>query len=301
MVSDDAPQRPLSFAFVTPCVGEDFFRPVQRGMRDAARMLGVDCTFEGTADVDIPAQIELVRRAIARRVDGLALSIIHETAFNEVVGEAVRAGIPVVAFNVDATRGRSGALSSICQDFERAGRILGERALPYLGRGARVLMTLHSEGISALDERLAAAQAVLRGKDITWLVAVTGIDPEGAAQVIGAALEADPRIAAVLCTGLADLMGASRVAAARAAHGGTPAELLVAGFDLAPEVLAGIKAGYVAYTIDQQPYIQGFYPVVQLAHYGRYGIRPFDIDTGAAVIDRQNVDLAMQASEAGYR
>ncbi|MBM3189241.1 MAG: substrate-binding domain-containing protein, partial [Chloroflexi bacterium] len=100
MVSDDAPQRPLSFAFVTPCVGEDFFRPVQRGMRDAARMLGVDCTFEGTADVDIPAQIELVRRAIARRMDGLALSIIHETAFNEVVGEAVRAGIPVVAFNV---------------------------------------------------------------------------------------------------------------------------------------------------------------------------------------------------------
>ena len=288
---------PLSFAFVTPCVGEDFFRPVKLGMRDAAGMLGTTCTFEGTEDVDLDAQMGLVRSAVERGVDGLALSVIHATAFNAVIEEARVQGIPVIAFNVDASRGASGVLSSICQDFQRAGRTLGERSLPLLAEGAKVLMTLHSRGISALDERLAGAQAVLQTKGITWEVCVTGIDPDGAADAIVAALAGNSAIAGVLATGLADLMGAARAVRRTAPGRG----IIVAGFDLAPDVLKAIRDGYVAFTIDQQPYIQGFYPVVQLAHYCRYGIHPTNIDTGAAVIDASNVEQVVLASQAGYR
>jgi simple sugar transport system substrate-binding protein len=77
--------------------------------------------------------------------------------------------------------------------------------------------------------------------------------------------------------------------------------LLSAGFDLSPETLRLIDAGHIRYTVDQQPYIQGFYPVVQLTLYLRYGIVPSDIDAGAAIIDRSNVRQVMELSRTHYR
>jgi simple sugar transport system substrate-binding protein len=75
----------------------------------------------------------------------------------------------------------------------------------------------------------------------------------------------------------------------------------VAGFDLSPEILRLIKEGIVSFTIDQQPYLQGFLPVVQLVLNIRYGIRPSAVDAGATVIDRSSVDAVMELSRAGYR
>ena len=53
--------------------------------------------------------------------------------------------------------------------------------------------------------------------------------------------------------------------------------------------------------IDQQPYLQGFLPVIQLALNIRYGIRPAAVDAGAAIIERENVDSILDLSRAGYR
>src|SRR5205807_843530 len=36
------------------------------------------------------------------------------------------------------------------------------------------------------------------------------------------------------------------------------------GYDLLPTTLQLIKSGHLQFTIDQQPYLQGFYPVIQL-------------------------------------
>lgn len=292
----DERDRRLRFTFVTPCVGEDFFRPVKRGMRDAAAMLGVDCSFEGTEDVDLDEQIDIMRRALVSGADGIALSLIHATAFGEVLADAGRRDVPVVVVNVDASHGTSGCLSAICQDFSKAGRVLGTAAARELPKAAKVLLTLHSEGISALDERAQGAQEVLMESGIAWAHLVTGIDPEGAAEAIALALDADSTLAGVLCTGLADMMGA-----ARALERVPQRDLYIAGFDVAPEVLRHIKDGRIAFTIDQQPYVQGFYPVVQLAQYCRYRIRPSDIDAGATVVGPADVDCVMAASEAGYR
>jgi simple sugar transport system substrate-binding protein len=62
-----------------------------------------------------------------------------------------------------------------------------------------------------------------------------------------------------------------------------------------------IEAGYIRVTVDQQPYIQGFYPVVQLTLYLRYGIVPSNIDAGAAIIDRGNFRQVMELTKKNYR
>ena len=290
-------EKALRFIFITPCVGEDFFRPVKKGMLDASRMLGVESTFTGTEDVDVEAQVEMVRKAMADGYDGIAISLIDPVAFDGVVQEAMDKGIPVVAFNVDDNNTPNPRLGAVCQNLYEAGRSLGKAAAEFIPARGKVLMTLHSEGISALDDRLKGAQDVLKEKGITWEVVVTGIVPEKAVRLIAKALQANPEIKAVLCTGQVDTEAAG-LAIEREFKGKGYA---AAGFDLSPDILRLIQAGVVKLTIDQQPYIQGFYPVVQLTLYCRYGIRPSSMDAGAGMITRENVASVVELSKKSYR
>jgi simple sugar transport system substrate-binding protein len=62
-----------------------------------------------------------------------------------------------------------------------------------------------------------------------------------------------------------------------------------------------IKRDYVKFTIDQQPYLQGFQTVMMLYLYKEFGLAPTDINTGVAIVDKSNVDEVEKLSETGYR
>jgi simple sugar transport system substrate-binding protein len=288
----------LRFVFISCAVDEAFYDPVKKGMRDAAGLMGVTCDFIGTRDVDLEAQAGLVAKAVAEGVDGIALNVIDAEAFNGVAADAMAAGVPVVAFNVDGTYGKGPHMSSINQNLYEAGRTVGTRAARTVPDGAKILMTVHSEGISALEDRLRGMQDVLKKeRNADWEILVTGIDPEKAADAIAGALHMRPDIRIVLATGQADTEGAGLAIERHFAHGGYYA----AGFDLSPEILRLVKAGILAFTIDQQPYVQGFYPVIQLALYRRYGLKPSSQDAGATIVTAADADGVMKLSAAGYR
>ncbi|RYI33082.1 MAG: ABC transporter substrate-binding protein, partial [Acetobacteraceae bacterium] len=43
-------------------------------------------------------------------------------------------------------------------------------------------------------------------------------------------------------------------------------------------------------TMDQQPYLQGYYPIAQIAMSARYGLTPTDVDTGqGAFLDQSRI------------
>ena len=140
-------------------------------------------------------------------------------------------------------------------------------------------------------------QDVLGTKNVQWTVAITGNDPVEAADVITGELREHPDIRVVLSTGQSDTEAAGRAIESNFRDAG----YWSAGFDLSPTTLRLIDAGPIRCTVDQQPYIQGFYPVVQLTLYLRYGILPSDIDAGAAIIDRSNVRQVMELTKRNYR
>ena len=276
--------RRLKLQFIAVTCDEDFFRPVRKGMADAAAMMDVEATFTGTKGVDAGEMAVLARQAMADGIDGLALVAFDGAAF-----------APVVAFNIDQGKGRAGTLSGIAQDFGGAGRTLGRRAATAIAPGSRVLLTLHDAGISALEERRDGIKAALEGHDIAWVETITGHQVEEAARRVEAILAGEPGISAILATGQADTEGAG-VAVER-----TGRTLYAAGFDLSPGILRLVEAGHLAFTIDQQPYAQGFYPVIQLVLNLRYGLMPASLDAGAAIVDRANASRIRVLSEAGYR
>jgi simple sugar transport system substrate-binding protein len=63
------------------------------------------------------------------------------------------------------------------------------------------------------------------------------------------------------------------------------------GFDLLPGTLDAIAAGDLDFTIDQQPYLQGFLPIQQLFLHRYSGglVSPAEANTGLKLVTRKNV------------
>jgi len=288
--------KPLRLIFITTLVHEEFFHPVKKGMEDAARLMGVEAVFTGTEGVDAKAQAAMIAKAVADGYDGIAVDIIDPAAFDDAVKAAIDKGVPVVAFNTDDTTPNA-RLSSVNQNLYEAGRVLGRNALAFIPPGGKVLIAMHDEGISALEDRCRGMTEELKAKNVQWKRFITGSDPVKAREIIARNLKENPDTKIVLCTGQADLEPVALVIEKEFAGQG----YAVAGFDLSPTILRLIEADIIKFTIDQQPYVQGFYPVIQLALYCRYGIKPANMDAGAFVITKKDAAAVMELKKANYR
>ena len=291
------PERPLRLAFITCVVNARFFEPVKKGVNDAAGMMGVQCDFIGTEGVDVKAQAAMVTQAVKDGYDGIALNIIDPVAFDDVIQKAIEKGVPVVGFNVDDHATPNARMSCVNQRFYQAGQSLAKYVLPNIPENAHVLMTMHDEGVSALDDRLAGLQEVLKQKKVRWTAIVTGNESVKGAEIIAAKLKENPDIRIILDTGQSDTEAAGRAIEKYFPNKG----YWSAGFDLSQKTLSLIRQGHIRCTVDQQPYIQGFYPVIQLTLYLRYGIMPSDMDAGTAIINKSNVEQVIELTKQKYR
>jgi simple sugar transport system substrate-binding protein len=75
----------------------------------------------------------------------------------------------------------------------------------------------------------------------------------------------------------------------------------VGGFDLSAETVAGIQSGYIGLILDQQPYLQGYLPIVQACMTKKYGFGGLYIDTGVGLIDSTNVNEVAGLAAKGVR
>ena len=80
-----------------------------------------------------------------------------------------------------------------------------------------------------------------------------------------------------------------------------PKQILLAGFDLVPQALQEIKAGYIQMQVDQQPFMQGFMSVMDGYLAKTVNLTPADIDTGRALVYAGQVDNVMALSKQGLR
>lgn len=83
--------------------------------------------------------------------------------------------------------------------------------------------------------------------------------------------------------------------------GKKPGDVILAGFDLSPDTVTGIKDGYIGLVLDQQPYLQGFLPVLQSCLTKKYGFAGLFVNTGVGLIDDSNVGLVESLSKEQIR
>ncbi len=291
-------QAKYRFTFISHAGEENpFWAAVYRGAQDASKMLGVDFMFiRPKEEGDLPAQLSQFKATLAQKPDGIIATIPHPDMFDEVIQEAIAMGIPVICSNTDDPEGAKGnaRLSYIGQDLVQAGYFLAQKLTGGLPRGEKYhfLISIGGPGLVWAEQRAKGIITYLEEAGYTYERLDTSMKMDVAQSRIQAYLQANPQTKGVIAVEY------NHASAAKAAEnlGYKPGDLLIGGFDLVPEVLAGIKNGYIKLTIDQQPYLQGFLPIVQLYLMKEYGLGAWDVNTGNAVVDASNVDLVLELS-----
>jgi simple sugar transport system substrate-binding protein len=70
-----------------------------------------------------------------------------------------------------------------------------------------------------------------------------------------------------------------------------------AGFDITKKIITNILEGKTLATVDQQPYYQGSFTVMQLYLNRKYGLLPCSINTGGAIIDKSNAAIVLELAD----
>jgi simple sugar transport system substrate-binding protein len=279
---------------------DPFWAVVRRGVDDAARQLGVSVSYEAPDSYDVVRMSRLIDAAVATHPDGLVVSLPDPAGLGPAVERALAAGIPVISINSGASAFRSLGISVHVGQLEyQAGFAVGER----LARAhvKRVLCVIHEAGNVALTERCRGVEKALAETGATVHVLTVDLqDPGGVDRAIATALRRG-RYDAMITLGGA-VIAAPALAAISA--DGLTGRITYATFGVGQDVLRGVADGLIRFAVDQQPYLQGYLPVVLLADYHRYGLMPAKgtlIPTGPVFVTSGNAASVLELSARGLR
>lgn len=274
---------------------DPYWSVVANGARDAAADMGVSVQYQAPPTFDMVAMSDLIDAAVAALPQGLVVSIPDAAALRPALERAAAAGIPIVSINSGARASAElGLLAHVGQPEYEAGRAAGRRLAEGGARG--VLCVHHEVGNAALDARCeGAAAALAEAGGSLDVLAVDLADPD----------DAEARLRGALARGSADAvlaLGPAAAGPALAAVAGTGAAF--ATFDLTEEVASAIADGRALFAVDQQPYLQGYLPVVMLVKYAETLTVPGGggvVATGPGFVTRENAARVRELARAGIR
>jgi len=284
---------PWQFWFVNHVTTNLFFVPTQNGMKDAAALLGLPAPkWGGSTTSSATEMVSYLNTAIAAKANGIATTVITATAFTTPVKNAMDAGIPVISYNADGVVNNGVAdigtnrLCYVGQALYNSGVAMGNRIKSLISSPGEVVIFIATPGSGNIQPRLDGATSVLKPAGFTVKSAATGAltSGEGAAEkafLTGA--KATIKGAFAVDAGSTEQLGPSLASVGLKIPAG--------GFDLTPGTLTAINSGQLNFTIDQNPYLQGFLPVMYLYLFNLTGglVAPPNTDTGLTFVTKSNV------------
>jgi simple sugar transport system substrate-binding protein len=275
------------FVFVNHVTTNPFFTPTQYGAADAAKLLGCSFQWTGSENSNVSQMVNALNTAVTSGADGIAVALIDLHAFNAPVEAAIKAGIPVVAYNADAAG--NARLAYIGQDLKKAGEEMGKRIVSAVGSG-EVGLFIATPGSANLQPRIEGAEKAIKasGKAITASSVATG----AAVAQEQSAIEAW-YLSHKNAKGMYAVDGGSTESLAKVMQklGLAAKGVKAGGFDLTEQTQKLLSEGNIEFTIDQQPYLQGFLPVLELFMYKVSGTLTgmFEANTGLKFVTKETV------------
>ena len=278
------------FVFVNHVTTNPFFVPTQYGIQDACALLNCTHQWTGSETSDIAQMVNAMNAAIASHADGIAVSIVDPRAFNAPVEKALAAGIPVVSYNADAPAASGNKrLAYIGQDLYLSGYQMGERIASMVDSG-RVAIFIATPGQLNIQPRMDGAIAAIKksGKNIQVDSIASGPTVNEELSRIRSYYLGHQDVKGMFAVDAGSTQGVGEVMQQfnlpkKGVHAG--------GYDLLPKTLQLISQGVLDFTIDQQAYLQGFYPIMELFLFQMSGglTGPSDINTGLKFVTKGSV------------
>ena len=252
------------------------------GAQEAARLFNVNLDIQN-AEGDPQRQINIIETAIANRQDGVVPMLSVKDAMIEVVAKARAAGMAVISSNIDDPGTARQAF--VGQDFIASGYIIGSRMIAEHGlkEGDHCVAPVEFPDLIYAGRRYEGVKRALDAAGITSEMVGTGGQVAENLNIVAEYLLANPETDCGI--GLGNVP--TSVLPQAAEEAGLD-DLPTGGFDVNPRIMENINAGKTTATMDQQPFWQGFLPVMFIAYQVRYNLAPADVDTGNGVVDAVN-------------
>jgi simple sugar transport system substrate-binding protein len=273
----------LTIAMIThETPGDTFWDKIKAGAKAAAAKDNVVLKYSNDPQPD--KQAVLIQNAVDSKVDGIATTLVTPDALAGAVKTATNAKIPVVGFNSGIDQYKDlGALMYFGSDETVAGQAVGSRIKA--AGGKKTLCVIQAAGSVALEARCAG---VAKTAGNTENINVKGEDLASVTSTLTAKLQQDKSIDWVVT------LGAPIALAALDSMGQANSTAKLATFDLNADAAKQIQSGKIQFSVDQQPYVQGYEAIDSLWLYltnrndlggGRAVL------TGPSFVDKTNIDL----------
>ncbi|HOL73752.1 MAG TPA: substrate-binding domain-containing protein [Bryobacteraceae bacterium] len=283
-----------------------YWRAALAGFQDAATQYQVKWEMVGPETYDVQAQKAEFQKALSKNPSGIMVSVGDPAVMAPEIDAAIERGVPVITIDSDAPKSKR--LLFIGTNNYEAG-LMGARivAEQLKGKGNVIVFTMPEQ--PNLKERLNGYEQVFRGHPgikITEVVDIKG-DPTVAFDKTMELVEKNAPVDAFVCLEALACPEVAEVLTRRQVKGKT-----VVAMDTDPRTLEMIQKGVIHATIAQKPYTMAFFGLQvldQLNHYKPPSLTlnwaqdtrsplPSFVDTGATLIDKNNVDAFLKA-EAG--
>ena len=284
-----------NFVFVNHVTTNVFFVPTQYGIEDAQALLGTTSQWTGSETSVVREMVDAMNSAISGNADGIAVSVVDPEAFNEPIQNALDQDIPVIAYNANGEGpGTNPALAYIGQDLFQSGVEMGKRIVNLVDEGL-VALFIATPGQLNIQPRIDGARQAIEdsGANIEIQQVTTGAEITEERSRIEAWYNGHKDVAGMFAVDAGSTQGVAQVMEQAGLH---EQGVRAGGYDLTPEILKLMSENHIDFTIDQQPYLQGFFPVMQLYLYNISGgiTGPAETNTGLSFVTPETVDRYLQ-------
>lgn len=283
----------LKIALITHAApGDTFWDIVRKGAEEASAKDNVDLQY--LSDPEGGRQAQLIEQAVDQGVDGIAVTLAKPDALASALKKAEAAGIPVVSLNAGEDRFKElGAFTHFGSNEKLAGAAVGEK-LDEDGFKHPVCV-IQEQGHVGLENRCAGVKEKIPATEILY---VQGTDMTQVQSTVTAKLQATKSVDSIIGLGAPyTLTILKSVAAANSSA-------KVASFDMNPELAQKIVDGDIIFTVDQQPWLQGYGAIDSLWQNKRGG---FEIGggqpvlTGPTIIAKDSAKDVLEFAKQGVR
>jgi simple sugar transport system substrate-binding protein len=275
------------FTFVNHVTTNPFFVPTKYGAEDACKLLGCSYQWTGSESSNVREMVNAMNSAITAGVDGIAIALVDLKAFNPPTDQALAKKIPVVGYNADAAG--NARLAYIGQDLFVSGQEMGKHIVELVPSGD-VALFIATPGALNIQPRIDGAIDSIKksGKPIKSHTIATGAALPKELTTIQAYWQGHPNTKGMFAVDAGSTQG---VAQTIQRNNLRQKDVKGGGYDLLPTIQKLLAAGQIDFTIDQQPYLQGFYPVLQLYMYKASGTLTgvADVNTGLKFLDKETI------------
>lgn len=269
---------------------DSWWNTIKNAIGIAGKQMGVTVDYRNPPTGDLADMARIVEQATASNPDGIIVTIADFDVLSGPIAGAVDKGIPVITIN-SGTKEQSEKLRALLHvgqpEYDAgfgAGKLAKEAGV------TKFLCVNHYITNPASVERCQGYADAL-GVELGNQMIDSGQDPAEIKNKVSAYLRANPDTNGILTLGPTS----AHPTIAAVEENGLAGSVHFGSFDLSGEIAEAIKRDVIAFAIDQQPYLQGYLPVVFLTNYARYGVIPAShVNSGPGFVTKKNIEQVQE-------